>query len=132
MISSGQQRDSAILMHVTILPQRDSSVVALLVKNLPAVQGTQVKSLGHEDSLEKRVQTTPVFLPGKSYGQRRLVGYSLCDRKSRTQLKRLNHHILPQTPLPSRLSHNIEQSSMCYSRFLFHFKYSSVYMSVLN
>ena len=48
MISGGQQRDSAMLMHVTILPQRDSSLVALLVKNLPAVQGTQVKPLGHE------------------------------------------------------------------------------------
>ena len=61
-------------MHVTILPQRDSSLVAQLVKNLSAVQETRVKSLGCEDSLEKGMQTTLVFLPGKSHGQRRLAG----------------------------------------------------------
>ena len=41
------------------------------------IQEMQVQSLGWEDSLEKERQTTPVFLPGKSNGQRRLVGYSL-------------------------------------------------------
>ena len=37
--------------------------------------------------------------------------------------------ILPQTPLPSRLSYNTEQRSMCCSRSLLviHFKYSSIY-----
>ena len=85
IISGEQQRDSAIPMHVTILPQRDSSLVAQwLVKNLPAVQETWVKSLGHEDSLEKGMKTTPVFLPGTSHGQRRLAGYSPCDRRSQT------------------------------------------------
>ena len=34
-----------------------------------------VQSLGQEDSLEKTVQPTPVFLPGESHGQRSLVGY---------------------------------------------------------
>ena len=43
--------------------------------------------------------------------------------------------ILPQTPLPSRLSRNIEQSSMSYTSrtlLLIHFKCSSVYMSISN
>ena len=31
---------------------------------------------GQEDPLEKEWQPTPVFLPGESHGQRRLVGYS--------------------------------------------------------
>ena len=40
---------------------------------------------------------TPVFLPGKSYGQRSLAGYcSPWDRESRTRLKRLNHQ--PKLP----------------------------------
>ena len=47
-----------------------------LVKNLPAMQETQVQSLGGEDSLEKKWQPTPVFLPGKFHGQRSLAGNS--------------------------------------------------------
>ena len=50
-----------------------ASLVAQLVKNLPAVQETQVRSLGWEDPLEKEMATTPVSLPGKSHGQRSLV-----------------------------------------------------------
>ena len=40
------------------------------------MQKTQVWSLGWEDPLEKGMQPTPVFLPGKSHGQRSLVSYS--------------------------------------------------------
>ena len=47
-----------------------------MVKNLPAMQEIQVQSLGQEDPLEKEVQSTSMFLPGKSHGQRSLVGYS--------------------------------------------------------
>ena len=49
-----------------------ASLVAQLVKNLSAVQETQVHSLGWEDPLEKEM----VFLPGESHGQRSLGGYS--------------------------------------------------------
>ena len=38
--------------------------------------GDQVQSLGREDPLEKGMQSTPVFLPGESHGQRSLVGHS--------------------------------------------------------
>ena len=37
---------------------------------------TQVQSLGQEDTLEKGMATTPVFLPGEFHRQRNLVGYS--------------------------------------------------------
>ena len=40
-----------------------------MVKNLPAVPETWVRSLGREDILEKGMQPTPVFLPGESLGQ---------------------------------------------------------------
>ena len=40
-------------------------------KDLGAVQ-----SLGCENHLEKEMQPTPVFLPGKSHRQKSLVGYS--------------------------------------------------------
>ena len=47
-----------------------------LVKNLPAMWETWVQSLGWEDPLEKRMATHSSVLPGKSHGQRYLVGYS--------------------------------------------------------
>ena len=54
-----------------------ASLVAQLVKSLPAMQETQVQSLGWRDPLGKEMATpTPVFLPGESHRQRSLVGYS--------------------------------------------------------
>ena len=41
------------------------------------MQETQLQSLGWEDLLEKEIEPTQVFLPGKSHGQRSLAGYSL-------------------------------------------------------
>ena len=48
-----------------------------IVQNLPAVQETQVVFLGQEDPWKRKWQHAEVFLPGKSHGQRGLVGYSL-------------------------------------------------------
>ena len=45
-----------------------------MVKNLPGVQETWVRSLGWEDPLEKERATPPVSLPRKSHGQKSLVG----------------------------------------------------------
>ena len=53
-----------------------ASLVAQMVKNPPAMWETQVRPLGWEDPLEKEWQPTPVFLPGKSHGQRILASYS--------------------------------------------------------
>ena len=35
----------------------------------------QFRFLGQKDPLEEKMATTPVFLPGKSHGQRSLAGY---------------------------------------------------------
>ena len=51
-----------------------ASMVVQTVKNLPAMHKTRDPSLGQEDPLEWL--PTPVFLPGQSYGQRSLAGYS--------------------------------------------------------
>ena len=53
-----------------------ASLVAQMVKNLPAMQETQVQSLSQEDPLEKEWLPTPVFLPEESYGQKSPAGYS--------------------------------------------------------
>ena len=65
-----------------------------MVKNLPAMQGTLVRSLGWEDLLEKALewefplewewQPTPVFLPGESHGQGSLAGKVQEVTKSQT------------------------------------------------
>ena len=50
--------------------------MAQFVKNLLAMQETQVQSLGGEIPWRRKWQHTPVFLLGKSHEQRSLVGYS--------------------------------------------------------
>ena len=59
-----------------IIALHGASLVAQTVKNPPATQETQVWSLGWEDPLEKGMEPTPVFFPGKFHGQRSLVAYS--------------------------------------------------------
>ena len=53
-----------------------ASLVAQMVKNLPAICETQVRSSGQKIPWRKAWQPTPVFLPGESHGQKSLVGYS--------------------------------------------------------
>ena len=58
-----------------------ASLVAQMVKNLPAVQETRDRSPRWEDPLGNSMAPTPVFLPGESHGQRSLVGHSLWGHK---------------------------------------------------
>ena len=61
------------------------------VKNLPAMQETQVLSLDGADPLEKHEwQLTLVFLPGEFHGQRSLTGYSRWDHKELDTTERLS------------------------------------------
>ena len=60
------------------------------VKNpVRETQEMQVWSLGQEDPLQKE-QPTPVFLPGKFCGQRRLVRYSPWGRKELDMTEQLS------------------------------------------
>ena len=57
------------------------SLVGQVENNLTAMWETQAWSLGLEKiPWRRKWQRTPVFLPGKSYGRRSLVGYSPWDR----------------------------------------------------
>ena len=51
------------------------------MKETPAMQEMWVRSLGWKDPLEKEMATSPVFLSGKSHGQKSLEGYSPWGRK---------------------------------------------------
>ena len=57
------------------------SLVAQMVKNLPAIQEAWVRFLGWEDILEKEMAIHSGILPGESHGQRSLAGYSVWGHK---------------------------------------------------
>ena len=52
------------------------SLVAQMVKNLPAMQETWIRSLGQEDPLEEGMATHQCSCLGKPYGQGSLAGES--------------------------------------------------------
>ena len=52
-----------------------------MVRNPPAMQETWVRSLDQEDPWRTEGLLTPVFLLGKSHGQRSLMSYSPQGRK---------------------------------------------------
>ena len=66
-----------------------------MVKNMPAMQkmhGIHVRSLGGEDPPQRRAgQSTPLFSPGESHGQRSLVGYSPRGRKRSDRTEATEH-----------------------------------------
>ena len=61
---------------VSVKAKSCASLVAQTIKNPPAVQETQIQSLGWEDPPEKGRAIYSSILPGESHGQRGLVGYS--------------------------------------------------------
>ena len=99
----------------------------------------RVRCQGWGDSWRRKWQPTPVFLPGKSYGQRRLGSYNPRGHKASDMTWRLSTHAelinsavlvlggqqwglsrthtrvhsTPNSP-PFRLPHSIHQSSMCH------------------
>ena len=61
--------------------------MAQMVKDLSAVRGTWVQSLGREDPLENEMASHSSILAGESHRQKRLVGFTVCGApKSRTLL----------------------------------------------
>ena len=61
-------------------------LVAQMVKSLPAILETRVNLLVGKIPWRRKKQSTPVFLPGESHGQRNLVGYSTWDHKKQERL----------------------------------------------
>ena len=78
-------------------------LVAQRVKHLSTMQETRVRFLGWEDPLDRKWQSTPVLLPGKSHGQRSLVGYSPWAHKKWDTTERF-HFLLSQTMMDMSLS----------------------------
>ena len=95
--SSGEDLDSPV--GLSLIPW--DSLVAQKVKSLPAMRVTRVQSLGWENPLEKDRATHSSILPGKSRGQRSLVGYSPWGPKESDTTEQL--HLIPFLQRKSRL-----------------------------
>ena len=64
-----------------------------VVKSLPAMQEIRIQFWVRKIPWQRKWQPTPVFLPGKSHGQRSLVGYSPWGHKESDTTK--HTHISP-------------------------------------
>ena len=71
-----------------------ATLVAQLVKNLPAVQENRVQSFGWKDPLEKEMATHSSILLEKPHGQWSLVGCSPWGRKESSPTERLTRIVL--------------------------------------
>ena len=83
-----------------LLSYMGASVVAQLGKNLPAIPETQFVSWVRKIPWRRKWQPTPVFLPGKSQGQRSLVGYSPWGH-------RVGHDSVTKAPPPSYMESSV-------------------------
>ena len=78
--------------HLVVATQKNwASLVAQMVKNLPAMQETQFQSLGWEDLLEKGLSTHSSILPGEFHGQRSLAAYHPWRHKESDMTEWLTH-----------------------------------------
>ena len=73
-------------------------LVAQMVENQSAMQETWVWLLSLEDPLEKGMVTQSSILPGESYGQRGLEGYSPWGCKERNMIE-VTYHARMMTDL---------------------------------
>ena len=100
-ISSKSHRYSYLFL--TNVPTSLQSALKM-VKCLPTVWETWVPSPCQEDPLEKEMATHS--LPGKSHGQRSLVGYSPWGHKESDTTERLHFHFNVRHPLVSALTYS--------------------------
>ena len=84
--------------------------MAQAVKYPPAIQETQVRSLGQEGPLQKEIAIHCVFLPEESHGQRSLAGYSSWDHKESDITKGTCH----STQLINSAEGSLALALLCY------------------
>ena len=84
-----------------------ASLIAQVVKYLPAMQETQVQPWVRKIPWRTEWQPTPVFLPGKSHGQRSLGGYSPWGHKESDTTEQA--HMYTKTGLVRSKSRELEK-----------------------
>ena len=92
-------------------------------------QETRVRSLSGQEPLEEAVQPTSVFSPGKSHGQRILMGYRLTEELPKSQTRLSDRACIPKNT-PKEIHRNLNLHtylSICLSTFLcVHFEKAKV------
>ena len=89
------------------------SLIAQMVKNLPAMQVIRVQSLGQEDTLEKGMATHSSILAWRSHGQRSLVGYSPWGCKESSMTEQLTLSLFTSHSLTLAARGSLNSSSLC-------------------
>ena len=100
--SSPHPRTSSLArtMSISFLIGFQASLVAQMVKNLPAMQETQVQSLGQEDSLEEGMAThSSIFAWRIPWTEEPSGLQSMGVTKRQTRLKRLSAYACTQEKL---------------------------------
>ena len=77
------------MLNWELLGRLGASLVAQMVQNLPAMQGTGLDPWVGKILWKGEWQPTPVFLPGESHGQRSLAGYRPWGHKESDRTERL-------------------------------------------
>ena len=95
------------------LSETIDSLVAQTVKHLSTMWETRVQALGWEDPWRRKWQSTPVLLPGKSHGQRSLVGYSLWGCKESDMTEQLS---ILSIRAPKAQSSGMSFQRVCFCR----------------
>ena len=80
-----------------------TSLVAQLVKNLPAMQETPVRFLGQEDPLQEGVATHSSILAWRTHEQRSLAGPSPWGHRELDMTERLSTAYFEMIPLLNQL-----------------------------
>ena len=93
------------VMFKSIMPARDKGFPGgSVVENLPVMQEHRLSPWVWKIPWRRKWQPTPIFLPGKSHGQRSLADYGPWGRKESDMSQELNNnnserqqHKIPQT-----------------------------------
>ena len=108
-----------------------ASLVAQTVKNLPVMQKTGFNSWVGKSPWRRNWWPTPVFLPGKSHGQRRLAGYSTWGHKESDTTERLTLSILHTRNHSNRWKYSIEYDKILVPMELTS-QYGKIYHKEIN
>ena len=105
-----QMRDRASGVHLDVLEHLPSSLVAQMVKNLPTIWETRVRSLGQEGSLEEGMATHSSILAWRIPWTEDQEGYSPWGHKESNMTEHLKHtHPCPE-PSMSHLMDSLGSS----------------------
>ena len=104
--------------------------MAQMVKRLPAMQESQVQSLGWEDSLEKVMAT---HSSGETCGQRSLVSYNprgCKDSETTEQLKHTHTHTHTQSHGLFSVINSATINTLIHVSWYFCVSFSKIYINV--